>query len=392
MMIDAILVVNAGSSSIKFSLFSCQHQLELVYHGGITGIGTYPLFKAEDVRTQNLTKQDLLAGADHEAAFSVMLDWLEQQDDGLNLIAIGHRMVHGGTKFIQPEKVTEQLITDLEALIPLAPLHQPHNIAPIKILRKLKQGLDQVVCFDTAFHATQLEISRLFAIPRKYTEQGIKRYGFHGLSYEYIAKVLPEFTGAMPERVIVCHLGNGSSMTALKNGQSLVTSMGFTALDGIPMGTRPGAIDPGVILYLIEQGFNAKQLEHLLYHESGLLGISGISNDMQVLLDSHAPEAKQAVDLFCYRIVREIGALVAALGGLDALVFTAGIGEHAPQIRQQICVQSAWLGMELDAMANNQNANKISTDTSQVSVWVIPTNEEKMIAQHTHELYLKSKK
>ncbi|MCV6639372.1 acetate/propionate family kinase [Candidatus Albibeggiatoa sp. nov. NOAA] len=387
-MTNAILVVNAGSSSIKFSLFSCQpqHHLDLVYHGGISGIGTHPAFKAEDAQGQNLTKQNLTEGADHEAAFSVMLDWLEQQDDGLNLVAIGHRMVHGGTKFTQPAKVTDALMTELEALIPLAPLHQPHNIAPIKILQKLKQGLDQVVCFDTAFHTTQPDIARTFAIPRKYTEQGVKRYGFHGLSYEYIAKALPQFAGDMPERVIVCHLGNGASMAALKNGQCAATTMGFTALDGIPMGTRPGNIDPGVILYLVEQGLDAKQLEHLLYKESGLLGVSGISNDMQELLDNPAPEAQQAVDLFNYRVAREIGSLCATIGGLDALVFTAGIGEHSPQVREQICQQSAWLGVELDTAANNQDSNKISTDASQVSVWVIPTNEEKMIAQHTYDL------
>lgn len=385
-MTNAILVVNAGSSSIKFSLFSCQNHLDLVYRGGITGIGTQPAFKAEDAQGQHLTKQHLAAGADHEAAFAVMLQWLEQQDDGLHLVAIGHRMVHGGTQFTQPQKVSNELLTELEALIPLAPLHQPHNIAPIKILQKLKSHLDQVVCFDTAFHTTQPDIARTYAIPQKYTQQGVKRYGFHGLSYEYIVKVLPQFTGDMPERVIVCHLGNGASIAALKNGQCAATTMGFTALDGIPMGTRPGSIDPGVILYLVEQGMDAKALEHLLYHECGLLGVSGISNDMQALLDNPAAEAQQAVALFNYRVAREIGSLCAAIGGLDALVFTAGMGEHAPQVREQICQQSAWLGIELDTTANSQNANKISSATSSVSVWVIPTNEEKMIAQHTYDL------
>lgn len=385
---DTILIVNSGSSSIKFSLFARTQDkyLILVYRGSISGIGTHPRFVTKNAKGHSLTEQTLPPHSDHEAAFKAILQWLEQQDDDLNLIAIGHRVVHGGVHFTKPVKVDAQVIATLESLIPLAPLHEPHNIAPIKLLQKLKPDLPQVACFDTAFHATQPDIARLFAIPRELTAKGIKRYGFHGLSYEYISQVLPGYVGRLPEKVVVCHLGNGASMAALLNGKSVATTMGLTALDGLPMGTRPGHLDPGVVLHLLNDGMDVQTLEHFLYHQCGLLGVSGISNDMQDLLEKQTPEAQEAIDLFCYQINRELGALAATLGGLDSLVFTAGMGEHAPLIREKVCQQAAWLGIKLDVQANANKQAKLHLPGSRVSVWVIPTNEEKMIAQHTDNL------
>lgn len=384
---DAILVVNAGSSSIKCSLFAISatetKNLNLIYHLEITGIGTHTLFQAKDAQHQLLTKQDLGA-ADHETAFSQLLQWLEQHDTGLNLIAAGHRVVHGGVQFTAPVKINEQILQQLTQLIPLAPLHQPHNLTPISALNRLINGLPQVACFDTAFHATKPAVASIFALPRPLlAEKGIKRYGFHGLSYEYIAQQLPVVIGELPQRVIVAHLGNGSSMAALKAGHSIATTMGFTALDGLPMGTRCGAIDPGVLLHLLNEGMDLASLNDLLYHQAGLLGVSGISNDMVKLLQSDSPHAQEAIDLLVYHIRQNIGALTAALEGLDAIVFTGGIGEHAASIRAKVCHQMTWLGIILDDKANEHHGPKISHADSAISVWVIPTNEEKMIAQHT---------
>lgn len=385
---SAILVVNAGSSSIKCSLFACPENnlsLQKIYYLDMTGIGTKTQFTATDANGKRLIQQDL-PDADHDHAFSILLSWLEQHDNGLNLIAVGHRVVHGGTQFSAPVALTEDIFKQLEQLIPLAPLHQPHNLAPIKTLTKLKPQLLQVACFDTAFHTTQPAVAQLFAIPHSLTEMGIKRYGFHGLSYEYIAYSLPHYLGEIPQRVIVAHLGNGASMAALKEGRSVATTMGFTALDGLPMGTRCGTLDPGVILHLLKEGMDLKTLTNLLYHQSGLLGISGISNDMRELLRSDTPSARQAIEFFIYRLGRELGSLVATLGGLDTLIFTAGIGQHAAPIRAKICEDAAWLGIQLDARANQQHGPKISTSNSQVSVWVIPTDEEQMIAKHTKRI------
>jgi acetate kinase len=385
MISDTILVVNAGSSSIKCSLFtSRQTTLEKIYHSDIIGIGTHAYFRTYDATNTRLTEQNL-GTATHENAFAVLLDWIEQYQD-IHLIAAGHRIVHGGNQFIAPVLIDNYIITQLEQLIPLAPLHQPHNIAPIRALREINPNCPQVACFDTAFHATQPAIARTLAIPRSLTEQGIISYGFHGLSYESITHTMPQVAGTLPKRMIVAHLGNGASMAAIKEGCSIATTMSFTALDGLPMGTRCGAIDPGILLHLLNQGMDLKTLNHLLYHQSGLLGVSGISNDMQTLLDSKALPATEAIDLFIYRIGREIGSLAAALGGLDALVFTAGIGEHAAPIRAKVGETAAWLGVQIDAVANEQSATQISTSNSQVSVWVIPTDEEKMIAQHTYTL------
>ncbi len=386
-MTDTILVINAGSSSLKFSLFACDDgDLQPLYRGSITGIGTRAEFTAKDIQGHILTHQEL-GNTDHEHAFTVLLAWISQHEDDLNLIAAGHRVVHGGTMFTEPTVIDEHVIRQLESLIPLAPLHQPHNILPIKILRKLNPQLQQVACFDTAFHAEHPEVEQMFAIPRHYWESGIKRYGFHGSSYEYITAVLPKMVGCVPERLVIAHLGNGASLAAVSNAVGVATTMGFTPLDGVPMGTRPGALDAGVILHLLNDGMTVEELNHFLYHECGLLGVSGISNDMQTLLASDTVEARQAIDLFCYRVAREIGSLAVSLQGLEVLVFTGGIGQHAPLVRSKICNYLTWMGIQLDLNANEVNQLKISTAESKISVWVVPTDEEKMIAQHTYEAY-----
>jgi acetate kinase len=386
-MTDTILVLNAGSSSIKFSLFSCDEgDLQQIYRGSITGIGSRAEFTVKNTHGEILTQQDL-DNILHEPAFEILLSWISQHEDGLNLIAVGHRVVHGGMMFTEPTVIDDHVIRQLESLIPLAPLHQPHNILPIKILRRLNAQLQQVACFDTAFHAEQPEVEQMFAIPRHYWESGIKRYGFHGTSYEYITSVVPKIVGCVPERLVITHLGNGASLAAVSNAVGIATTMSFTPLDGVPMGTRPGALDAGVILYLLNNGMDVTTLEQFLYHECGLLGISGISNDMQTLLASDTIEARQAIDLFAYRVAREVGSLAVALQGLEALVFTGGIGEHAPLIRAKICNYLAWMGIALDLDANETNEIQITTPHSKISVWVIPTDEEKMIAQHTYEAY-----
>lgn len=384
---DAILVLNAGSSSLKFSLFYIVQatELKLIYHGHLAGIGTHPFFTVKDAENQFLVNQSLSIN-DHEHALAILLNWLDKYQEEFTLVAAGHRVVHGGILFRAPVRIDATVFEQLTQLIPLAPLHQPHNLAPIKALSQLKQDLPQVACFDTAFHANQPAIAQAFALPRHLTEKGIKRYGFHGLSYEYIAESLPQIIGNTPAKVVIAHLGNGSSLCALQQGESVATTMGFTALDGIPMGTRCGSIDPGVLLHLLNQGLSVKELTHLLYHESGLLGVSGIDSDMQVLLQNNSSQAIEAIELFVYRLHRELGSLMAALGGLDALVFTAGIGQHAATIRARVCQAAHWLGIDLDEKANQSNELCISTTHSLVSVWVIPTNEEKMIAQHTCRL------
>jgi acetate kinase len=312
----------------------------------------------------------------------------EHHEKGLTLTEVGHRVVHGGTLFLAPVLVDSMVINRLEQLIPLAPLHQPHNLAAIRSIARMKPDVPQVACFDTAFHCTQPPVAQAFALPRAVTDLGVKRYGFHGLSYEYIASVLPHYAGALADGgVVVAHLGNGASMCAMLGRKSHATTMGFTALDGLPMGTRCGSLDPGVLLYLMsERQMDLPAVTDLLYHRSGLLGVSGISSDMRELLASNASTADEAIDLFVYRIRRELGSLVAALGGLDVLVFTAGIGEHAASIRARVCQDAQWLGVRLDNEANRAGGPKISTDNSAVSVWVIPTDEDMMIAEHTNAL------
>ncbi len=389
---EVILVLNAGSSSIKFSMFAVEsggNSLALLFRGEIEGVGSEPRFLVADVSGQHMVDEPL-TGEDpgalgHEEVLAALLAWVERHSAGLTVIAVGHRVVHGGVKFAAPALLDASLINELDKLVPLAPLHQPHNLAAVRALVRIKPDLPQVACFDTAFHRTQPHIAQTFALPRDLSEAGIKRYGFHGLSYEYIAHVLPDVAGAIADgRVVVAHLGNGCSMCAMRGRKSIATTMGFTALEGLPMGTRCGSIDPGVVLYLMsERGMDVAAVTDLLYHKSGLLGVSGVSSDMRELLNSDSPRAAEAIDLFVYRIGRELGSLVAVLGGLDALVFTAGIGEHAAPIRARVCEDARWLGIRLDPAANLGGRPRISAADSRVSVWVIPTNEELMIARHT---------
>ena len=389
---EAILALNAGSSSIKFSLFDASNGKDtfpLLYQGGVDGIDSEPHFLVHDITGQRLADEQLETKATavpgHKEALEVLLDWIERLETELTLIAVGHRVVHGGTLFSAPVLIDSQVINQLESLVPLAPLHQPHNLAAIRSIAAIKPGVPQIACFDTAFHRTQPPVAQNFALPYDLTVQGIKRYGFHGLSYEYIASVLPDYVDSRADgRVIVAHLGNGASMCAMQGRKSLATTMGFTALDGLPMGTRCGSIDPGVILYLLtELHMDAPGITDLLYHRSGLLGVSGQSSDMRELLTSNSPRAAEAIDLFVYHIQREVGSLAAALGGLDILVFTAGIGERAAPIRAKVCQNLQWLGVQFDLTANRSGGPKISSDNSAVSVWVIPTDEDLMIARHT---------
>jgi acetate kinase len=388
---DVILVLNAGSSSIKFSLFpECCDQHELVFCGQIEGLYTSPRFLAKNSEGAPIDRYAWPEGTrlGHEGAVAHLVEFLRSHRQDNRLIAIGHRIVHGGQEFSEPTLVTPQVVARLEKLIPLAPLHQPHNLVPIRLAAQLLPDLPQVACFDTSFHVAQPEVAQAFALPAAITERGVRRYGFHGLSYEYIASVLPQVDPkAAAGRTVVAHLGNGASMCALHACKSVATTMGFTAVDGLPMGTRCGSIDPGVFLYLMDElSMDARAIEKLIYHESGLLGVSGISSDMRTLLESKTPRAQFAVELFVYRIGRELGSLAATLGGLDALVFTGGIGEHAALIRERVCRAATWLGIELDETANNAGQPRISTASSPVAVWTIPTNEELMIARHTRRL------
>ncbi len=389
---DAILVLNAGSSSLKFSLFGVRAdstpQFEL--HGQMEGLLTTPHFSAHDAAGAELAARHLDAAMprSHHGAVAFLLDWLQARLGGRRLLAAGHRVVHGGVEYSSPVTIDPAVLAALERLVPLAPLHQPHNVAAIRAVAARAPALAQVACFDTAFHAAQPALAKMFALPRRLTDAGIHRYGFHGLSYEYIAHTLPEVDArAAAGRTVVAHLGNGASLCAMAAGKSVASTMGFTALDGLPMGTRCGAIDPGVLLYLLDhERMDARGLERLLYHDSGLLGVSGVSSDMRALLGSSDVHALEAIELFVYRVGRELGSLAAALGGLDALVFTAGIGENAAPIRARICRIAAWLGVELDEDANARGGPRISKPGSRVSAWVMPTDEELMIALHTQSL------
>jgi len=393
-MSDAILVLNAGSSSIKFSVFLVQSdRLELLLNGQTEGLYTAPRFKAKDAAGDALESRDWDKGTrlGHDGAIEHLTGFLREHRREHHLVAIGHRVVHGGLNYAEPTLVNAEVLTNLEKLVPLAPLHQPHNLAPIRIVAARTPEMPQVACFDTAFHRAQPELAQAFALPSAITDRGVRRYGFHGLSYEYIASALPAIDAkAAAGRVVVAHLGNGASMCAIKAGKSVASTMGFTAVDGLPMGTRSGALDPGVVLYLMdEMKMDARAIEKLIYQQSGLLGVSGVSSDMRALLESKEPRSKLAVDLFTYRIGRELGSLAAALGGLDALVFTGGIGERAVAIRERVCRDAGWLGIELDAAANKTDGPRISTAASRVPAWVMPTNEELMIARHTRRLIAK---
>ena len=386
-----ILTINAGSSSIKFALFELNGGLNAkpVVSGQIDGIGADAklVAKTADGKHELPLALDGEQEAQHQASLGVLLAWLRENYHDWSLAAVGHRVVHGGELFSAPMVVDRDSVRQLAQFIPLAPLHQPHNLNGIKAIVAVAPDVPQVACFDTAFHRSNPPVAQAFAIPRALSAEGVKRYGFHGLSYEYIARVLPEHSARAEGRVIVAHLGNGSSMCGMVGRHSIASTMGFTAIDGLMMGTRTGAIDPGVLLYLIdEKGMGSAELTRLLYKESGLLGVSGISQDMRTLLASDQPEAAEAIDLYCYRIVREIGSLATAIGGLDALVFTGGIGEHAAEIRHRVCESLGWLGAELDGTANSADAIRISTAASKLDLLVLPTNEEWMIAHHAQTL------
>jgi acetate kinase len=384
---DAILVLNAGSSSLKFQVFSLEDGLAMHLRGQIEGIPRAPRFVVRSANGSVVVTRPLgeAEARDHASALWFLASWLrEQKAGGVRLAAVGHRVAHGGLEFLGPVRLDAAILARLEAYNPLAPLHQPFNLAPIRRLLEVSPELPQVACFDTSFHATQPVVAKLFGLPKKYYDEGIRRYGFHGISYEYIARVLPQVAPEVARsRVVVAHLGSGASMCAMLGLRSVANTFGFTAIDGLPMGTRSGAVDPGVITHLArERGLSIAEIEALLYRQSGLLGVSGVSNDVRVLLQSTEPNAALALDFFVYRVSRELGSLAAALGGLDALVFTAGIGENNPELRARIARRAAWLGLDLDQEANAAGASLISSPASRVAVWVIPTNEELMIAEH----------
>jgi len=381
------LILNAGSSSLKFCVYQ-QPKTELWQldaRGQIEGIGTSSRFCAKDRHGKVIDDYKLTDVGDGPTALDALARWIRSNYRDTRLSGVGHRVVHGGTRYARPVVVNRQVLADLYQLIPLAPLHQPHNLAAIEAIYDRMPDVPQVACFDTSFHVGHSKLAQIIPLPRDMRNTGLQRYGFHGLSYEYVSFVLPKIAPEIAKgRVIVAHLGSGASMCALHNGKSVDSTMGFTALDGLCMGTRPGNIDPGAVLYLFQNlGLSAKEVETILYKKSGLLGISGISNDMRELLDKNDPDARLAVDYFIYRAAKEVGALAASLGGMDGLVFTAGIGENSPEIRRRICQACTWLGVELDAEANENHCPRISTPQSKVSTWVIPTNEELMIARHT---------
>lgn len=388
---DYALVLNAGSSSLKFCVFErpTENDWRIAARGQIEGIGTAPRLSAKDPQGASLASETLDTSVkDGHAAIDALAAWLESKWSGARVLGVGHRVVHGGRRYSKPVVVTPAILADLSELIPLAPLHQPYNLAAIAAVSKRSPEVPQVACFDTGFHSGHSQVASLVPLSRSVCNSGLQRYGFHGLSYEYIASVLPEIaTEIATGRVIVAHLGSGASVCALKDGKSIDTSFGFTVLDGLCMGTRPGALDPGVVLYLFQNlGLSAKEVETMLYKQSGLLGISGISNDMRDLLARSEPEARLAVEYFIYQAAKEIGALAAVLGGVDGLVFTAGIGENSTEIRRRICEACSWLGVNLDTVANENRGPRISTQQSSTSAWVIPTNEELMIARHTGSL------
>jgi len=385
---DAILVVNAGSSSVKFQIFGIEGTatLKRLIKGQVDGIGTRPHLSARDSGKTSLVDHTYASGRipDVPAAIAVVAGWL-RETQSVDLVAVGHRVVHGGPKYDRPVLVDQDVVTNLEQYVSLAPLHQPNNLAPIRTLLTRRPELPQVACFDTAFHRGHSAVADRFAIPERFYAEGVRRYGFHGLSYEYIAERLREIAPRVAAgRVVVAHLGSGASMCALANGRSVESTMGFTALDGIPMGTRPGQIDPGVLLYLLtEKGMSATQVQDMLYRDSGLKGLSGISNDMRELEASSDSHAALAVDYFVHRVALNAGMLAAALGGLDAFVFTAGIGENSATIRARIASRLAWLGVIFDPVANAAGKSVISTPESRIGLYVLPTDEELMIARHT---------
>nr|MBL8410628.1 acetate/propionate family kinase [Dechloromonas sp.] len=388
---QGILTINAGSSSIKFALFPLDHPIspDAEVSGQIDGIGAETTKMVAKNRAGERIADQVLEGSkvSHAQAFDALLKWFTASHASWSIVAVGHRVVHGGERYSQPTIVDDTVLGHLQSFIPLAPLHEPHNVAGIIALQALLPSVPQIACFDTAFHRSQPEVAQTFGLPRSITAEGIKRYGFHGLSYEFIARALPQHSGRASGRVVVAHLGNGASMAAMVNRKCVATTLGFSTIDGLVMGTRCGNLDPGVVLHLMEtKNLSVKDMTKMLYKESGLLGVSGLSQDMRTLLASDKPEAQEAVDLFCYRIARELGSLAAAAGGLDAVVFTGGIGEHAAEVRRRVCLQSEWLGIRLNPEANARHELRISAGNSSVDVLVIPTNEEWMMAHHAQTL------
>lgn len=382
----ALLILNAGSSSLKFAVYRADTagELHVRYRGVIEEIGRNGRFRVSHASDPDGLDDRAVTAATHEQALQLVLEWLEARHPDGAFQAVGHRIVHGGPDYIHPVRIDAQILAALESLIPLSPLHQPHNLAGIRAMTRLRPDLPQIGCFDTAFHHTLPPVARYFALPRELRARGIRRYGFHGLSYEYIASVLPDYLGAAADgRVVVAHLGNGASLCAMRQRRSVETSMSFTPLDGIPMASRCGALDPGVLLYLLrEHGMSPEQLDELLHHRAGLLGVSGVSGDVRTLLASNHPNAAEALELFVYRTSQAIAGHAAALDGIDAVVFTAGIGEHAAPVRAAICRRLTWLGLALDEAANDRHDPCISHSHSRVSAWVIPTDEERIIARH----------
>jgi acetate kinase len=389
---DAVLAINAGSSSLKFALFATGPAQfpQAQFRGLLEGIGTDPHLLVHDANGATLAEQRWGADAarTHEDLLETLIAWIETHLAGSRLIGIGHRVVHGGADFTAPVRLNDDVVAALEKLTPLAPLHQPHSLSPVRAFLQSRPDLPQIACFDTAFHHTIPAVATRLPLPRAYAQAGVRRYGFHGLSYEYIALKLQQIAPDIAaKRVIVAHLGNGASLCATRNGQSIDTTTGFTALDGLVMGTRCGSLDPGVVLYLLQQrAMSAHDIEDLLYRKSGLLGLSGLSSDMRDLLASPDPAAREAICSFVYRLARETGGMAAALGGLDGFVFTAGIGEHAAKLRELACEKLSWLGITLDRDANARHAAVISAPGSRVVVRVIPTDEEWMIARHSLDL------
>src|SRR5215212_6551656 len=392
-MVPVSLVLNAGSSSIKFQIFDAGGVAEprRIFRGLFEGLRNSPHFTVRN-QTGEIAGEMRWHESEsfgHEEALAHLATWIRENRGDYRLEAVGHRVVHGGVSFSTPVLIDPTVLRELEQLVPLAPLHQPHNLAPIRILRERFPDLPQIACFDTAFHRNQPDLAQRFALPRSMTEAGVRRYGFHGLSYAYIASILSHYdAGLASGRVVVAHLGNGASLCALNKGASVATTMGFSALDGLPMGTRCGTIDAGVVFYMLrEMKLSPEEAERFLYTKCGLLGVSGISNDMRTLrsLAATDPKARQAIDLFVYRIGREMGSLVAALGGIDALVFTGGIGENDPATRAEVLRSAAWAGFALDEAANAKGGPRIS-DGDGPSAWVIPTDEELMIAREVRDL------
>jgi acetate kinase len=388
-MADCIAVVNAGSSSIKFAIFQANDEQHLLFGGQIEQIGVAPRLTVKSSDGEKVLEKEWDAKeVDHRSATEIILETTVGLIGGKPVVGVGHRVVHGGTQFTAPALVTKEILASLRTLCPLAPLHQPHNLAPIEAIQAAAPHVRQIACFDTAFHQSQPPLAQAFALPRELTDSGIKRYGFHGLSYEFVSarlrKIAPD---QADKRIIIAHLGNGASLCAIHRGRSVATTMGFTAVDGLVMGTRCGSIDPGVLIYLMdERKMDARALEKLIYRQSGLIGVSGISSDMRTLRSSTDQNAREAIDLFIYRIVREIGSLGAALGGLDGLVFTGGIGLNDAATRREVVAGCGWLGAELDEQANTGSEGRIDATSSKLPIWVVPTDEERVIARHTAAL------